>query len=142
MRNLTDLLEGLLDADYNVSENDLPVSIIKRMLEDKADYMKIYNKIMFDLNLPSCRVPETRDKSFDHAVILLHAKNMYSPKISIFTRLNSKCWSGVDIISVDGNTKYSKTTQSIYKPPTNSRNYVARLLPKDAVAEFQKVIVK
>ena len=53
MKNLTDLLEGLLDADYNVSENDLPVSIIKRMLEDKADYMKIYNKNYEFSSLPS-----------------------------------------------------------------------------------------
>ena len=139
MRNLTNVLEGLLDADFDVSENDLPVSIIKRMLEDKASYIEIFNKVMFDLNLPTCGVAETRSKTIDYTVMLLQRKNTFCPKIRIFTRLNSKCWTGVDIIA-DGQTKYSKTTQSIYKPPTNSRDYVARLLPKDAVAEFQKAI--
>lgn len=138
MKNLTDLFEGLLDQDFDISGDDAAVSIISSMLEAKAGYMEIYNKFMFDLDLPTCRVSETPGKSANHTIVLLQRKNSVFTKIRIFTRLNSKCWSGLEITGMDGRTKYTKTTQSIYKPPTNSRDWVARLLPKEASEEFRK----
>lgn len=141
MRNLTNVLEGLLDADFDVSENDLPVSIIKRMLEDKASYMEIYKKIMFDLSssLQSCPVAKTLDYSKDYTIILLPKVNSVRPKIQIFTKINSKCWSGIDIVS-GAMLNYMKMQTSIYKPPKNSRSYVAYLLPKEVAQELKNLI--
>lgn len=141
MRNLTNVLEGILRANFDISDADLPAGIIADTIKSGADYTAIYNKIVFELSssMQQCPVSDTRGKSMDYTIVLLPKVNSLYPRIEIFTRKNSKLWAGIDIILANGQTKVTKSMRSIYTPPKNSRSYLAYLLPKDTVEELMKL---
>lgn len=142
MRNLIHVLEGILRTDFDISDSDLPAGIIADTIRSRVDYMTIYNKIVFELSssMQLCAVADTPAKSKDYTIILLPKVNNIYPRIEILTRKTSKSWVGIDIISANGQTKVTKSIRSIYKPPTNSRSYIAYLLPKDAAEELMKLV--
>lgn len=141
MKNLTDLFEGILDQDLDVTEGDIASSVIKSMVQAREPYMKVYNKIMFDLkpSLEPCPLTKVVSCSKDYTIVVLPRVNSVYPKIQIFTQLNSKCWSGIDIMSGDM-IGYTKTRTSIYKIPRNHKSYAAYLLPKGLAQELQELI--
>lgn len=142
MRNLTNVLEGILRTDFDISDSDLPAGIIADTIKSGADYMTIYNKIVFELSssMQPCPVSDTLAKSKDYTIVLLPKVNSVYPRIEVFTRKNSKCWAGIEILSTSGRAKVILSVRALYKPPKNTRSYVAYLLPKNAALELMDTI--